>query len=79
MSLFEQLKTDLMEKFGEKDRGTSQKFDTIAFYGDFREILIVDEDEKKMKRNIKLLVNNFENVCDLTDKQRSIIEAIINM
>ena len=77
MGLFEELKADLMDKFEEKDKGTLRKIDTIAFYGDFREILIVDGLNKK--EEINLLVYNFEKLYSLTNKQKTIINKIISV
>ena len=76
MNLFEELKADLMDKFEEKDKGTLKKIDTIAFYGDFREILIVDELNKK--EEINSLVYSFEKSYSLTDKQKTLINKIIS-
>jgi hypothetical protein len=72
---FDELKRELMSKFEEKDRGSKKKIDTIAFYGDFREILIIDGVDKK--KQINSLVNDFEKLYVLTDKEKKLIDQII--
>ena len=49
MMLFVELRADLIDNFEDIDKGTLRNIDTIAFYGDFREILIVDGLNKKKK------------------------------
>jgi hypothetical protein len=74
--LFNELKNNLMSQFNEKDKGCKKKIDTIALYGDIREILIIDINDKKER--IHILVNAYEVEYVLTNSQKKLINNICN-
>jgi hypothetical protein len=73
--LFEELKQSLMDKFTEDDKGSVAKIDTIAFYGDLRELLIVDEPNKK--ELVNALVFQFESKYVLNTSEKQLMNAMI--
>lgn len=73
---FNEFKTDLMRRFGETDKGSQEKIDAVSFYGDFREILIIDGNDKQTE--IQLLVDKYVRTYVLTDYQKSLINKIMS-
>lgn len=73
--LFNAFIYDLMIPFNETNVG---KLDAIAFYGDIREILIIDIDNKKYE--IQCLVEKYERKCKpLTYKQTQMLNTIYEL
>lgn len=73
---FDEFKTDLMNQFiGEAHKGSQEKIDAICFYGDLREILIIDGNDKK--KEIELLLNTYSCSYSLTNHQMFLIGKIM--
>jgi len=73
---FNELKTNLMSMFGDTHKGSQEKIDAVSFYEDFREILIIDGNDKQTE--IQLLVDKYVRTYVLTDYQKTLIKKIMS-